>query len=51
MCQDKGVAELTEILNRCEARGVNEDQAEKVVSQMLTAGQLYEISNGRYSFA
>ena len=50
LCSDKGVAELTEIFNRSEPRGVNEYQVEEIISQMLTSGQLYEVSNGRYSW-
>ena len=51
LCTDKGVAELTEILNRCESRGVKDIQAEQVLSRMLQAGELFEISHERYSFA
>ena len=51
LCSDKGVAELTEILNRSETRGVNEYQVEEVLSRMLQGGELFEISHERYSFA
>ena len=51
LCSDKGIAELTEILNRSETRGVNEYQVEEVLSRMLQGGELFEISHERYSFA
>ena len=51
LCSDKGVAELTDILNRSETRGVNEYQVEEVLSRMLQGGELFEISHERYSFA
>ena len=51
LCKDKGVAELTEILNRSETRGVNEYQVEEVISRMLQGGEIFEISHERYSFA
>ena len=41
LCSDKGVAELTEIFNRSEPRGVNEYQVEEVSPRMLQGWATY----------
>ncbi|MDP6886010.1 MAG: minichromosome maintenance protein MCM [Candidatus Thalassarchaeaceae archaeon] len=51
LCTDKGVAELTNILNRCENRGVNNFQVEEVLSKMLQSGELFSPRIDEYSFA
>ncbi len=51
ICTNKGVAELTEILNRCESRGVKEYQVEEVLSKMLQSGELFNPRSDEYSFA
>tara|TARA_B100000902_G_scaffold50925_2_gene57654 strand:+ start:5038 stop:7188 length:2151 start_codon:yes stop_codon:yes gene_type:complete len=51
LCSERGVAELTTLLNRCESRGLSEFQVEEVVKKMLRAGELFEKSNNHYSFA
>ncbi len=51
ICSNKGVAELTDILNRCENRGVNEFQVEGVLSKMLQSGELFNPRTDEYSFA
>ncbi|MDC0183514.1 MAG: hypothetical protein ACJZ5A_01360 [Candidatus Thalassarchaeaceae archaeon] len=51
LCTDKGVAELTNILNRCENRGVKNFQVEEVLSNMLQSGELFSPRIEEYSFA
>jgi len=51
LCTDKGVAELTNILNRCENRGVKNFQVEEVLSKMLQSGELFSPRIEEYSFA
>ena len=51
LCTDKGVAELTNILNRCENRGVKNFQVEEVLSKMLQSGELFSPRIDEYSFA
>ncbi len=51
LCTDKGVAELTNILNRCENRGVKNFQVEEVLSNMLQSGELFSPRIDEYSFA
>ena len=51
LCTDKGVAELTKILNHCENRGVNNFQVEEVLSNMLQSGELFSPRIDEYSFA
>ena len=51
ICTNKGNAQLTEILNRCENRGVKEYQVEEVLSKMLQSGELFNPRTDEYSFA
>lgn len=51
ICTNKGKAELTEILNRCENRGIKEYQVEEVLSKMLQSGELFSPRTDEYSFA
>ena len=51
LCTDKGVAELNNILNRCDNRGVKNHQVEEVLSKMLQSGELFSPRTDEYSFA
>jgi len=51
LCTDKGVAELNNILNRCDNRGVKDHQVEEVLSKMLQSGELFSPRTDEYSFA
>jgi len=51
ICTNKGKAELTEVLNRCENRGIKEYQVEEVLSKMLQSGELFSPRTDEYSFA
>ena len=51
LCTDKGVAELNNILNRCDNRGVKNHQVEEVLSKMLQSGELFSPRADEYSFA
>lgn len=51
ICTNKGKAELTEVLNRCETRGIKEYQVEEVLSKMLQSGELFSPRTDEYSFA
>ena len=51
LCTDKGVAELNDILNRSDKRGVKDHQVEEVLSKMLQSGELFSPRTDEYSFA
>jgi replicative DNA helicase Mcm len=51
ICHQRGIATLTDVLNRCEPKGISEFQVEEVISKMLQAGELFSPVNGEYSFA
>ena len=51
LCENKGVASLDEIINRCDELKISEYQVEGVISKMLTSGELYEARTNEYSFA
>jgi len=51
ICHQRGIATLTDVLNRCEPKGISEFQVEEVISKMLQAGELFSPINGEYSFA